>query len=233
MKYDDDELAEAALLLAYNEAEEAERPAPPMPAALEKKILAQGRSIASDVRYSTTKAGALALEAEERPPEPAVPARAWIGWLAAAACFAFAVYQWRLTSLEREAMRSAASSSLAAAPLVEARDPDGKLLAALYASPGSAAGEVRVARLPASVAGEEYRVWLSPGDARSAVPAGSFACAEECRQLVFSVSAAGRAASLGSVDATRSLWLTRNKTSDPWSLEDLRPVIGEGHGGPR
>ncbi len=215
MKYDDDELAEAALLLAYHESHD-QPGAPSMPRALEQKLLEQGRAHASEVRYSTTKAAAVAVD----PVAPAGPSKVsriggWTGWLAAAACFAFAVYEWRLSSLQTTVPVTARAT-----PWLEARDATGREVAELGAG---GEPEITVTSLPANVAGEHYRIWISTSAARSPAAAGSFVCTEACRQRVLT----------GALPKTgiQGLWITRNRTIDPWTSPDEKMTIAEGHHG--
>ena len=78
MMYDDTELAEAALLLAHV-ADEAHVTEQRLPATLQQKVLARGLEVAQRNRFTTTKAGAIALEVSEVRPHPAA-ARAQAGW---------------------------------------------------------------------------------------------------------------------------------------------------------
>ena len=213
MTYDDDELAAAALLLAYHESQ-AQADLPSMPGALERKLLAQGRAHASEVRYSTTKAAAVSVEASVQfLPSPASRVSGWVGWLAAAACVAFAVYQWRIASLRVEPPTLARS-----VPSLEARDASGAGVAELQAGPE---GELMIRKLPANVAGEHYRVWTSTSASNEPVPAGSFACAEACSQ---------RAVSGVLLPGTvQGLWITKNKATDAWTRPDEKVTIAEGH----
>jgi len=96
----DDEMAEAAVLLAHTPPDE------PMSAELEQRIL----EASAAARASTTKASVLEL-----PPVAAVqpspsPWRDLAPWLAAAACIAFLVFRWRTSTLEQaDAERAMAS----------------------------------------------------------------------------------------------------------------------------
>lgn len=203
MKHEEDELAEAALLLAHvAEAAGSER----MPAALQEKILARGMEIAQSSRFTTTKAGAVSIEA---PPVLALlprrsNARTWAGWLAAAACFALAVYGWRSSTLEREARERAAASAGPPATAVTAlalKGPGGATLAHVTLDSGSG-GQLTLAELEGGDV--HYELWLSSSDRAHAAPAGAFACGAECRGKSFRFSAA---TSSGGV--VRAAWLTR------------------------
>lgn len=267
MRYDDDELAEAALLLAHHQFEEARRPAPAMPAALDRiprspDAHADGAASPRLRAISTTHAGALAIEvdghANDDTSTPDVgrrgrdarraSSRSW-GWLAAAACFAFAVYEWRSSMVEREARTRAAASqapvqeahNLAPAPHVQARQGDGKLVADVrfVRSPSSSSRvvELTIESIPANAAGEQYRVWLSPAEGARAIDeasaVGAFVCADACERRVFAITIPeddGKLDRQGDERASRSVWITRNRTGDPWRL-DAGLVVAEGHRG--
>lgn len=264
MRYDDDELAEAALLLAHHQFEEARRPAPAMPAALDRIPRSQdAHADGAGPRLraiSTTNAGALAIEvdghANDETSTPEVrrgrdakraSSRGW-GWLAAAACFAFAVYEWRSSMVEREARSRAAASapvqeahSLTPAPHVQARQGDGKLVADVrfVRSPSSSSRvvELTIESIAANAPGEQYRVWLSPAEGARAIDeasaVGAFVCADACERRVFAITIPeddGKLDRQGDERASRSVWITHNRTSDPWKL-DAGLVVAEGHRG--
>jgi len=237
MKYDDDELAEAALLLAHVAPDRA------MPEALEAKIAAQGEAVAAEVRFSTTKAGALVqpAAAPERQRATRLGSFGFAGWLAAAACFALVVYQWRSHAIEQESRRLAAATAGPAEvgaiqiPLV---DPRGVRIGEVRYQ-ASKRGHLVVAHLAPSSASEHYRLWLSESDAAHAVAVGAFVCLEasprgpaetalegsvECDARTFTFESA---ASLGS---PRRAWVTRAARSDltVGMPGDASRVVGEG-----
>jgi hypothetical protein len=219
MKYDDDELAEAALLLAHEDAEH------PMPAHLEKKILARGRDVSSEIRFSTTKAAAVEIEAPIPLPRPRrSPLRTWGAWLAAAALVAVTVYQWRAHDLQRE-MPTAATQAYPSSLTV--RGADGVAVADVRWNDGSREGRIDVVALPANAPGERYQLWLSTGDAASAIEVGAFTCAGECRTRAFALR---EPPGLGRVARA---WITRGPVSEatPPTSRDL--VVGEGSNAPR
>lgn len=181
MKYVDDELAEAALLLAHA-AEDARTPEGRMPPALEAKILAAGADSAQKNRYSTTKAGAVAIDASpEVVPIRRSSARAWSGWFAAAACVAVAVYAWRSTTLEREARDRAVATSRASQVVstLALRDGAGVTVADVTVA-SDATGEITLRTAPAAGGAARYELWLSAGDREHARPAGKLTCETDC-----------------------------------------------------
>jgi hypothetical protein len=247
MKYDDDELAEAALFLAAagsaTEARaetDAVQGLPPIPASLEERLLLQGRAIAADVRFTTTKAAAMALEddvegdVDSRPARSRWTARAsadrsrrWVGWLAAAACFAFAVYEWRSAAVDRRAATPPPapppSVVVAEGSTLKARTPQGDVVAVLSFAPGARAGEVVALALPPNLPGEHYRVWLSKtNDRAGAIPVGSFRCAEACRDRRFTTTESPEL----QLDGVRGIWLTHDPETAPWTLDGAGRIVG-------
>jgi len=201
MKYDDDELAEAAVLLAHA-AEDARAPAGRMPSALEAKILATGTESVQRNRFSTTKAGAVAVDASpEVVPMRRSSTRAWTGWFAAAACVAVTVYAWRSTTLEREARQRAAASAR-----------DGQVIATLVLRNGAgtavadiavasdSTGEITLGAVGSG--GVRYELWLSTGAREQALPAGKLACVADCQGKRFHFTTHG--------EPVRAVWLTRS-----------------------
>jgi hypothetical protein len=175
MKYTDEEMAEAALLLAHTDTAQA------MPPELESTLIDRARAVAQDVRFSTTKAGVVEVDAPV--PNNVVPigksrTGAYMGWIAAAACFAFAIYEWRTHAVE--------SNKLASQPTPETSkllDGNGQSLAEMQvAKDGS--GTMKVIHLKP---GQRYQLWTTTSDASHAVPMGSFACDPGCdgRELAF------------------------------------------------
>jgi len=218
--YDDDELAEAALLLGHHLTHEMPAGAPAqMPAALEKKLLEQGRAIAAETRYTTTKAAAVALEAEPEPENvrelrPATSLRAWGGWFAAAAAVGALVYGLR---------HRAPPPTPAARPDLVAVDARGVTVAEVSIR-GASGVELVVHALAASAAGEHYRIWLSGAGPNEAAPAGSFRCTSGCDGQRFS----GTWTKAGPI---QSIWITRSKESEPWTLPERKLILAEAHRG--
>lgn len=173
MKYEDDELAEAALLLAHQS--ELQK----MPADLEKRIEAQGRAAVGTSRpqVTTTRGAAVAIEAEPRRIEPRGRLREWAPWLIAAACFALVVYQWRLSSLHQGARSTASATAAVETPL---KDGAGRVVALVRWQTLGAEGELRVVSGLPGPAGERYRVFATETDPARAVSLAEFRCADEC-----------------------------------------------------
>ena len=206
MSYEDDELAEAALLLAHA-AEDARAPGSRMPAALESKVLAAGIELVQKNRYSTTKAGAIVVDA---PPEVAPlrrsSARAWSGWFAAAACVAVAVYAWRSTTLEREAREQHAAATARADSRVTTlvlRTDAGAALADVVMAP-DATGELVLGAVGSGAV--RFDLWLSAGDREHALPVGKLVCAADCQGTSFHFTTRG--------GPVRAVWLTRSAAGE-------------------
>ncbi len=206
MNYEDDELAEAALLLAHA-AEDARAPGSRMPAALEAKVLAAGIELVQKNRYSTTKAGAIVVDA----PPDVVPlrrssARAWSGWFAAAACVAVAVYAWRSTTLEREAREQHAAATARADSRVTTlvlRTDTGAALADVVVAP-DATGELVLGAVGSGAV--RFDLWLSAGDREHALPVGKLVCAADCQGKSFHFTTRG--------GPVRAVWLTRSAAGE-------------------
>ena len=210
MKYDDDELAEAALLIAHTP------DAGPMPAELEDRILGKAPAIATEVRFSTTKGAAVAVEAPtpiaERRPRSGMSA--WVGWLAAAACFAFAVYEWRSATLRQGA------APVTAAPTLELRDADGRVRGGVACDASGGECRLTVAELAPNAAGEHYRLWLSGSDAEHAIAVGAVTCATTCVERELRVPQAR------SLERVTAAWITHERADGaPPSLEVARVVV--------
>ncbi|MFO0738112.1 MAG: hypothetical protein U0270_19625 [Labilithrix sp.] len=190
MKYTDEEMAEAALLLAHTDTAKA------LPPELESTIQDRARAVAQDMRFSTTKAGAIEVDA---PVAPVIPiggrssragasVGAYLGWIAAAACFAFAIYEWRThvsTSTTAVQPPSATTSSLL--------DGKGQTIAELQIEKDGG-GKMKVVHLAAK-AGQRYQLWTTTTDASHAIPMGSFACEPpgcDGRELALAPSPSGR-----------------------------------------
>lgn len=206
MNYEDDELAEAALLLAHS-AEDARVPGSRMPAALEAKVLAAGIELVQKNRYSTTKAGAIVVDA----PPAVVPlrrssARAWSGWFAAAACVAVAVYAWRSTTLEREAREQHAAATARAdsrvTTLVLRTDAGAALADVVVAT--DATGELVLGAVGSGAV--RFDLWLSAGDREHALPVGRLVCAADCQGKSFHFTTRG--------GPVRAVWLTRSAAGE-------------------
>jgi|GEM_PF-5834379 len=220
MKYDDDELAEAALFLAAHAAVEHE---PPMPAALERKILAKGLATVTEARFSTTKAGVVSIE--PAPPAPPATRRqlltTWAGWIAAAACFAFAVYEWRASTVTRGAHTSSVAAS-SSKPPSHLLGPDGSRVAEVTWDADEAGGRIDVLRMPPADARVTYALWLSSDGADAAEAVGSFACDHDCSDRSFRF-----AQRLREGKSPRRLWLARVRPESPTTLDESL-VVGRG-----
>ncbi len=204
MMYDDTELAEAALLLAHV-ADEAHVTEQRLPATLQQKVLARGLEVAQRNRFTTTKAGAIALEVSEVRPHPAAArARTWAGWLAAAACVAIAVYGWRSRTLDREAeaRAAAARATPAGSTIMTLSSPTGAAVAEVTLAADDT-GQLTITELASR--GAHYQLWLSATDRGHALPAGTFACEADCRGATFRFRSAG--------EPVHTAWLTR-RTGD-------------------
>ncbi len=211
MNYDDDELAEAALLLAYVDE------GSPMPRALERKIIHDGRAVAATVRFTTTKAAAVTVLAASEPARArASGVRAWAGWLAVAACVAVLVYQWRVRELER-GLASRPQPSAANVELSDERGP----IASVQWDEARRVGQIVITRLAANERDERYVLWLSTSDVAHAVAVGSFVCESECRARAFSLHGADTS---GRVKAA---WLTRGTPAEP-PVDAPSLVVGSG-----
>ena len=201
MTYEDDELAEAALLLAHA-AGDTRAPEGRMPPALAAKILEAGTEAVQKNRFSTTKAGAVAVDASpEVVPIRRSSARAWTGWFAAAACVAVAVYAWRSSTLEREARERAAASartSQVVTALVLRDAAGGKVADVTVAS--DASGEITLGSVANGAA--RYDLWLSAGDREVARPAGKLACDADCNGKSFHFTTQS--------EPVRAVWLVRS-----------------------
>jgi len=215
MKYDDEELAEAALLLAHVEPH-------PMPRDLRRKLEEQALAMAAEVRFTTTKAAAVVGPAPELPSR-ASPLRTWSGWVAAAACFAALVYQWRVHAIEQGARVSAAASANFAAGAEEplaVRAPDGSTLAVVSWDPRTREGRISPRALAANTKGEHYVLWMSPGDVSVAVAVGAFVCDAACAEKAFGPTA---------LSSVAGAWLTRGPLAEgPGALQSA-VAVGEGH----
>jgi hypothetical protein len=213
MKYDDDELAEAALLIAHTP------DAGPMPAELEERILGKAPAIATEVRFSTTKGAAVAVEAPTPIGEgrPRSGVSAWAGWLAAAACFAFAIYEWRSAGLRHgvEPARVTATQTL------ELRDPTGRVRGGVVCDADGSECRLTITELPTNADGEQYRLWLSGSDAERAVAVGALTCTAACveREL--------RVPQVPGLQRVNAAWITHERAdgSAP-SLDVARVVLG-------
>lgn len=208
MKYTDEEMAEAALMLSQTDTSQ------PMPAALEATLLERSRTVASEMRFSTTKAGVVEIDAPV--PSNVVPiGRASrmgrnMGWIAAAACFAFAIYEWRAKSVEGS--HNAAQPTEAASRLVDAQ---GQAVAEIDGD----AKVMKVIHLPAKP-GQRYQLWTSTSDAAHAVAAGSFACEPpscDGRELAFAPGARPVFA-----------WVTTVNGTEAGRPTDSSAIIGSG-----
>ena len=164
MKYTDEEMAEAALLLSHTDTSK------DLPTALQATLLDRGNVVAGEMRFSTTKAGVVEIDAPTAPVIPigrAARSGQYAGWLAAAACFAFAVYEWRARAVDGA---HTASQPAEAAPS-KLLDANGQAVAEVAAD----ATHFKVLHLPAK-AGQRYQIWTTTTDAAHAVAMGSFSC---------------------------------------------------------
>lgn len=196
MKYTDEEMAEAALLLAHTDTAKA------LPPELESTIQDRARAVAQDMRFSTTKAGAIAVDAPEtlhtetKSNVVSIGSRAsrtgaYMGWLAAAACFAFAIYEWR-THVVETGKSVATQPSAVPASTNSLLDGKGQTIAAIEMEKDGG-GKMKVVHL---TPGFRYQLWTTTSDATHATATGSFACDAPAgcdgRELAFAPSPAGR-----------------------------------------
>ena len=201
MKYSDEELAEAAVLLAHTEQSEGLTPA------VEASLLAEAAKVAAAARHSTTRGAAMelgdgslarreSLSGTRLRQGSFVP---WMGWCAAAAAAALLVYGLR---------RPASTTSSATAPLqqnpIELKDATGAVLASLDVQSTEAIPLLSVKRLPAAP-GERYQLWSSREDGVIR-PLGYFGCETACVDVSWRVHDAPRGGQL------RRLWITRSAT---------------------
>lgn len=211
----EEELVEAAVLLAHVEERE-------MPEALERKILAQSRAIASEVRFTTTKSAAVAVESLPASPGPRPSLlRTWGGWLAAAACFAMAVYAWRRQTLEHEHAMRVAAASAASVVLTDGRK---QRVARVRPDVDGGRAELVIDALPPHGPDEEYRLWISGDDAAAAKAVGAVTCAGGCEGRVLTLPRAS--------GGIRSAWLTLERRGEPAVTPAAPRVVAEGHGPP-
>lgn len=215
MKYEDDELAEAAVLLASVEANEV------MPSELKRRILENAPSDArrepAPAGLSTTKGAAIEVDAPVLPfrPRPArASVREWAGWIAAAAVVALAVFHLRSRAVERAQPRLAASSE-ATTELVGAA---GRRVAAVRVVGNEL--HITVTDLPVTNAGESYWVWMAVENEASPKLVGSFACSQSCTGETFRVSDATSA---------RTIWMTRSAQAswEPATIVGTATRIGQ------
>ena len=225
MTYDDDELAEAALLLAHTD------PTVAMPRDLERKIMARGRDVAAEVRFTTTKTAVMSLVAEPAPaPRRASPLRTWGGWLAAAACVAVFVYQWRVHDIERAAAGGAKPAvSVSARAPIALKISAGVAVAEVTWDAASLSGQANIASLEANARGERYVIWLSESDDAHAIAVGSFGRDVACRDKVFALHAPP------SLATVRAVWITRSAVTavDSSPRENADHIVGEGRSAER
>lgn len=206
MKYTDEELAEAAVLLAHVE------DGPPLSQALQRKLLAEGGRVAEEARYTTTKGAVMEL-GTARGTLTAVaesPKRtwgAWLGWCAAAAVSALSIYQWR-------AHQPAAPAATQPLGIQELRGEEGSVVATATPGTDRHSIDLHVLRLPASTT-ERYQVWVSAGGRESAEPVGFFLCPDACNDLHWRLPVELDRKSV------RSMWLTRG----PDEAKTLSPAL--------
>jgi hypothetical protein len=179
MKYDDDELAEAALLLAQVDREV------PLSRTLEDKLHAQGTRIASEARYTTSRLGAMEVDGAPSGAVPRAPSR-WSpppAWYAAAAGIALLVHQLRGHQLT--VASQAAEPPPAAFPAVLV-DANGAEIARITTNESTPMLVVR--QLPRPHTGDRYQLWVSAGTRDQAMPVGFFKCQAACADASFRIS---------------------------------------------
>ena len=134
---DDDEEVKAAILLAHTP------PDVPMPKELERLIARQAVGAA---RHTTTRGAAVStLPIARRTRRPS--ARELAPWLVAAACLAFATFEWRSAVLIR-AERAQAASIATPPASVKLQDHAGHTQAIVEWSPAQRTGILRLDELP-------------------------------------------------------------------------------------
>lgn len=217
MKYTDEEMAEAALLLAHTDTAKA------LPPELESTIQDRGRAVAQDMRFSTTKAGAIAVEAPPAAESNVVSigsrasrTGAYLGWLAAAACFAFAIYEWRSHAIETGKSVATQPATVSTNALLDGK---GQTIASMDVD-RDGGGKMRVVHLPP---GHRYQLWTTTSDATHATAMGSFACDAPAgcdgRELAFSATPAGR---------PTWAWLTTVNGTEAARPTDSAAIVGSG-----
>jgi hypothetical protein len=199
MKYEDDELAEAALLLSHVDREV------PLAKALEDKLFAEGVQIASEARHTTSRLGAMEVNDAPRATR-SLPRNLWAphpAWYAAAAGVALVVHQAQIHRLT------------AASPVVEVAVPtfpavlrDARGIEVARVASQDAEHILQVQNLPASQAGDRYQLWISPGPRAQAVPVGFFTCKEACANASFRLPRHPAAPEL------RSAWITLSRAEE-------------------
>lgn len=202
MKYSDEELAEAAVLLAHT------KESAGLSASAEAALFAKGSEVVAAMRHSTTRGAAMELGdsfVERR--EPSGGARfaggrliPLFGWAAAAAAAAMIVY-----GLRRPTERAVGSGLPIRENPIELKDSAGSVLASLdvQSSAGTAA-LLSVKRLPAAPA-ERYQLWIAKGDGVIR-PVGFFGCDADCVDVTWRVKDAPPRGEL------RHVWITRSAT---------------------
>ncbi len=208
MNYDDDELAEAALLLAHTDE------AAKLPRALEQKLQLLGKKHAAEARYTTTKAAAVVVESPVVPlARPRSRLGSWAGWIAAAACFAVLVYQWRIRALEDEARLHGAGRPTR----MILTDRAGQEAAVVVAEPSAAFAHLELDTLPGDVPGTRYRLWTSSG-AEPPATIGDFTCDGGCTGHTFSISR-----------TAENVWITRVGPDKAPGFPGDAGIVASGH----
>ena len=188
MKYEKDEIAEAALRLASTKSV-------PVPKSLEAKLRASAAEFGSEVRFSTTKGAAVGVD-NVIPLSAArakTPVWVWAGWAAAAAVVFFIVHAWK-------------AAPRFAAPVAEPTEwrlsnAAHETVATVARANEASRGTLAVHR---GVQGPGYyQVWVSDSGRERAVSVGYFQCSGSCEGQTFPVTLPA--------PPIRSIWLTHGE----------------------
>lgn len=170
----DDEMAKAAVLLAHAP------PDAPMPKHLERRIL---QSVSTpNVRATTTRSAVVELAAA-RPTAPPSILRELAPWCLAAACFAFAVFEWRSASV----LAPPPAASASAAPAIGLLTETGSQGATFAWGAAERTGSLRIdaqVSWQSSAPFERRSVWARSSEG-IAVALASQVCAGRCAQSGF------------------------------------------------
>ncbi len=209
MKYDSDEISEAALLLATTKSAA-------LPKSLEAELLKSADEFGSEVRFSTTKGAAVGMDnvipmARAR---AKTPTWVWGAWAAAAAVIFVGVHSWK---------GAASTQAKLAAPVVEPSEwklVNGAREAVATVARADGARKGTLAVLVPLRGPSRYQIWVSPSDREGAVSVGYFQCPESCKGQSFPLTLP--------IEPIRSLWLTQSDGVSS-SLKDELTVLATGN----